>query len=257
MSCVASAWSGTLRSAILRGRVYHRRLRPTQHAFDYATSQWWFALDELEQLHQQSRLLSTRGFAPLWFRRADYLPGSEGALADAVLEKMSALAGESLSGRVFFLGNLRTFGLYFSPINCYFLAPAEDGDYSHMLAEVSNTPWNERHYYLVDLKAPLEHDKAFHVSPFNPIDMRYRWQIKAPQATPAHNSMIQLSAEKEQRHFIATLRLQRQELNRPAIWRVLLRYPINTITTVGAIYWQALRLWLKRTPIYDHPNKNH
>lgn len=246
-----------MRSAILNGRVFHRRLRPTQHAFDYATSQWWLALDELEQVHQQSRLLSTHGFAPLWFRRKDYLRGSQGSLQQAVLAKMSALAGEELNGSVYFLGNLRTFGLYFSPINCYFLAPAAGEDYSHMLAEVSNTPWNERHYYLLDLTAPLDHDKAFHVSPFNPIQMQYRWKIKAPRHTAGHNSMIQLSAEREQRHFIATLQLKRHELNRSAIWRVLLRYPVNTVTTVGAIYWQALRLWLKRTPIYDHPNKNN
>lgn len=242
-----------LRSAILIGRVYHRRLRPTQHAFDYPTAQWWLALDELPEIEQQSRLLSTRKIAPLWFRRADYLRGSEGDLSTAVLAKMSALAGEQLQGRVYFLGNVRTFGLYFSPINCYFLETDDDGQFSHMLAEVSNTPWNERHYYLLDLSEPLEHDKAFHVSPFNPIDMRYQWQIKAPQNVENQQSMIHLAAIKRERHFTATMRLQRHELNRKAIRRVLVRYPINTVTTVLAIYWQALRLWLKKTPIYDHP----
>lgn len=91
-----------LSSAIMRGRVFHRRLQPTQHQFDYATAQWWFALDELEQLHHQSKLLSTRGFAPLWFRRQDYLRGTHGDLATAVREKMSALANKRLEGRIFF-----------------------------------------------------------------------------------------------------------------------------------------------------------
>ena len=243
--------SNGLRSAILKGRVFHRRLRPTQHAFDYPTSQWWLALDELPQLQQQSWLLSTRRFAPLWFRRQDYLRGTSGDLAQAVREKMGELAGRVLDGRVYFLGNLRTFGLYFSPINCYFLEQ-EEGHYSHMLAEVSNTPWNERHYYLLDLNQPLTHDKAFHVSPFNPMDMRYEWQIKAPENRPEHQSSIHLAAVKNERHFTATLRLQRQEMNRKAIRHVLYRYPVNTLTTVLAIYWQALRLWLKKTPIYDH-----
>ncbi|RUO62261.1 DUF1365 domain-containing protein [Pseudidiomarina insulisalsae] len=240
-------------SAILRGRVYHRRLRPTQHAFDYPTAQWWLALDELPKITKQSRLLSTRGFAPLWFRRQDYLRGTKGDLATAVRTKMSELAGRELAGRIFFLGNLRTFGLYFSPINCYFLKPAGADDYSYMLAEVSNTPWNERHYYLLDLNQPMAHDKAFHVSPFNPMDMRYEWQITPPQQQVGHHSAIHLSAGKGKRHFTATMKLERQELNRAAIRRVLLRYPVNTLTTVAAIYWQALRLWLKRTPIYDHP----
>ncbi|RUO55588.1 DUF1365 domain-containing protein [Pseudidiomarina homiensis] len=240
------------RSAILKGRVYHRRLRPTQHAFDYPTAQWWLALDELPQLQQKSWLLSTHRFAPLWFRRKDYLRGTEGDLTSAVLTKMSELAGEALQGRVYFLGSLRTFGLYFSPINCYFLEQGDSENYTHMLAEVSNTPWNERHYYLLDLSQPLEHDKAFHVSPFNPLAMRYQWQINAPQNTEGHKSAIHLAAVKEERHFTATMKLQRQELNRKAIRHVLYRYPINTLTTVLAIYWQALRLWLKKTPIYDH-----
>lgn len=242
-----------LSSAIMRGRVFHRRLQPTQHQFDYATAQWWFALDELEQLHHQSKLLSTRGFAPLWFRRQDYLRGTHGDLATAVREKMSALANKRLEGRIFFLGNLRTFGLYFSPINCYFLQPPGQQNYTHMLAEVSNTPWNERHYYLLDLSEVPSHDKKFHVSPFNPMDMRYEWQIKPPLMRANHQSSIHLAVRKGERHFTATVKLQRQELNRRTIRSVLLRYPMNTVTTIAAIYWQALRLWLKRTPVYNHP----
>lgn len=242
-----------LRSAILKGRVFHRRYRPTEHAFDYPTAQWWLALDELPKLNNLSRLLSTRKFAPLWFRRRDYLRGSHGDLANAIRDKMSSLANTKLTGRVYFLGNLRTFGLYFSPINCYFLEQDHSGEFSYMLAEVSNTPWNERHYYLLDLREPLVHEKAFHVSPFNPIDMRYEWQIRAPQNELAHKSSIHLAAVKGERHFSATMRLQREELNQKTIRNVFFRYPINTLTTLFAIYWQALRLWLKKTPIYDHP----
>lgn len=242
-----------LRSAILKGRVFHRRYRPTEHAFDYPTAQWWLALDELPKLNNLSRLLSTRKFAPLWFRRRDYLRGSHGDLANAIRDKMSSLANTKLTGRVYFLGNLRTFGLYFSPINCYFLEQDHSGEFSYMLAEVSNTPWNERHYYLLDLREPLVHEKAFHVSPFNPIDMRYEWQIRAPQNELAHRSSIHLAAVKGERHFSATMRLQREELNQKTIRNVFFRYPINTLTTLFAIYWQALRLWLKKTPIYDHP----
>lgn len=243
-----------LRSAILKGTIFHERVKPTRHQFSYPTAQWWLALDELEQTHQQSRLFSTKGFAPLWFKRSDYLRGSDGSLSDAVLEKASELAAEPLTGRVYFLGNLRTFGLYFSPINCYFIEQTE-GEYRYMLAEVSNTPWNERHYYLVDLNGPLEHPKAFHVSPFNPVEMEYKWRLKPPLNQPNHSSLIYLEARRGEREFIASMRLKRVELNSNSILRVLLRYPVNTLTTLVAIHWHALRLWIKRTPIYDHPNK--
>ena len=246
-----------LSSAIMRGQVSHKRFTPTQHSFRYATAQWWLALDELPEVAALSRWWSLRRWAPLQFRRGDYLRGSSGDLAAAVLSKMSELAQQPLHGRVFFLGNLRTFGLYFSPINCYFLQPEGAEGYSHMLAEVSNTPWNQRHYYLLDLSKPLAHDKAFHVSPFNPIEMQYQWRIRAPSATVGGKpTSIHLEAHRGEKHFSATVTLERVELNSNSINGVLWRFPVNTLSTVLAIYWQALKLWLKRTPIYDHHN-NH
>jgi len=243
-----------LTSAILKGHVHHARYRPTQHAFSYSIAQWWLALDELDQVAKQSRWFSTNGFAPLRFRREDYLRGSQGDLAQAVRDKLTELTGHEIKGRVFFLGAVRSFGLYFSPLNCYFVQAEGQTDYSYMLAEVSNTPWNERHYYALDLSQALVHDKTFHVSPFNPIDMRYHWQLIPPQPIADHHAMVHLDVHAKKRDFSATVKLTRVELNSKSIRNVLLRYPINTLGTVGAIYWQALRLWLKRTPLYTHPN---
>lgn len=248
-----------LASAIMRGEISHRRYQPTQHAFRYATAQWWLALDELTEVDALSRCFSTRGWAPLWFRRRDYLPQRNGDLAQAVRDEIGQLLNTTVQGRVFFLGNVRTFGCYFSPINCYFVQTEGDDDYRYMLAEVSNTPWLERHYYALDLQQPLQHRKQFHVSPFNPLEMQYHWRIRAPQLKPAAKALIHLEAWREGKHFAATVALQRQPLQAKSIYGVLLRFPVNTVTTVLAIYWQALRLWLKRTPIYDHPAKqsNH
>lgn len=235
-------------SALYWGEVYHRRLRPTQHSFSYRFMQWFIALDELETLHKTSRWFSTKGFAPLWFRRKDYLREHSGNLQQAALAKMSELAGERLEGRVFFMGNLRTFGLFFSPVNFYFLQ--QQGQYTHMLAEVSNTPWLERHYYLVDLAEPHPTtQKAFHVSPFNPLDMTYHWSIKVP----SDDVFIQLAAATEKKDFIAGMKLSRGPLNRAGIWRVLKTTPVMALKIIGGIYWQALKLFVKRTPFYGHP----
>lgn len=237
-----------LSSGIYWGDVYHKRYRPTQHTFNYRFMQWFIALDELQQAGQQSRWFSTRGFAPLWFRRNDYLKDETGDLQQAALSKMSKLAGKQLQGRVFFLGNIRTFGLFFSPVNFYFLE--QNGHYTMMLAEVSNTPWLERHYYLVDLAEPnATTPKAFHVSPFNPLDMTYRWQINPPQ----QDCFIQLAAETEQKDFVAGMKLSRSPLNREQVKRVIKTTPVMAVKIIGGIYWQALKLFIKRTPFYGHP----
>lgn len=238
----------SMTSSIYWGDVYHQRFRPTRHTFNYRFMQWFIALDELTQVQQQSRWFSTSGIAPLWFRRKDYLKDEEGTLQQAVLSKMSKLAEQPLQGRVFFLGNIRTFGLFFSPVNFYFLQQQQR--FTYMLAEVSNTPWLERYYYLVDLSQPdAITPKAFHVSPFNPMNMTYHWKI----TPPAEKCLIQLSANTEQKDFVAGMKLTRSPLNREQIKRVLTTTPVMALKIISGIYWQALKLFIKRTPFYGHP----
>jgi hypothetical protein len=118
-----------------------------------------------------------------------------------------------------------------------------------LLAEVSNTPWNERHYYLVDIHAPQTTQKNFHVSPFNPIDMHYRWQIN-PQTKYL---TLQLDAWRQSREFSAGMSLSQVTLDSASLLRALLSTPVMTIKIVAGIYWEALKLFIKRAPFYGHP----
>ncbi|MCC5854958.1 MAG: DUF1365 domain-containing protein [Idiomarina sp.] len=239
-------------SAIYWGMVRHRRFVPRSHVFQYSLMQWFFALDEIEEIGAISPWLRIkRGIAPFYFRQRDYLRDdfdfNNEQLADAVLRKMNQLSDSPLRGRVFFLGNIRAFGIFFSPLNCYYLQD-ENGAFTHMLAEVSNTPWNERHYYLVDLKEQASHDKAFHVSPFNPMEMRYHWRLKAP----GKQLLVHIEAHREVREFDATMQLRVSALNRKEVFRVLRKHPVMTVKIVAGIYWEALRLFIKRVPFYGH-----
>jgi DUF1365 family protein len=235
-------------SAIYQGKVFHKRFLPSQHQFSYDIVLFWLNLDEINQLSHTVSGFSNDSWAPVEYRRRDYLGDPQLPLKQVILKKMSELAGSQLTGDIYLLSQLRNFGLFFNPVNFYFLSNSR-GKYSHMLAEVSNTPWNEKHYYLVNMDSQQNTPKAFHVSPFNPMDMEYQWQI----SPPGDRFKLSLECIKDKRHFLASLQLNKKPLNSKSLWRVLKSTPNMTLRTVIGIYWHALRLWLKRTPVYSHP----
>ena len=241
-------------SAIYKGKVYHQRFKPTQHKFDYDIYLFWLKLDEeeLTTLSHELKYFSAEGKARVRFKREDYLGDPSLSLRQAVLNRMIELNdGSPLSGDVFMLGQLRMWGWYFSPVNFYYLRNT-DGKFTHMLAEVSNTPWNERHHYLVNLDTQDDTPKAFHVSPFNPMDMTYKWSISQP-STKLSLAMDCVRSDKE---FSAGINLTKFTLDNANLTQALKRIPSMTIKTVAGIYWHALKLLLKRTPLYTHPEKS-
>jgi len=133
------------------------------------------------------------------------------------------------------------------------------------VAEVHNTPWGERHCYVLRFdsrgadRLEAHSVKAMHVSPFHPMALRYDWRLQAPgEALTAHMSLRQ--AEQADREpapiFAATLALQRLPITGAALAGTLLRFPCMTAKVIAAIHWEALRLWLKRVPVFDHPTRS-
>jgi len=250
--------SSQLSSAVYEGRVQHRRYAPHPHVFEYAMAQLYLDLDEVDRVFDHRWLWSSRGRNCAEFRRSDYLGDSEVPLAEAVRERVQQATGHRPGGPVRLLTHLRYFGFVFNPVSLYYCYAADGLTLDTVVAEVTNTPWRERHAYVLPVDAARaqgrawhwQFAKAFHVSPFLPMDRGYDWRFTAP-GDDLHVHMQVLRAG--QREFDATLSLQRRPLDARSLARVLWRYPAMTAQVVTAIHWQALRLWLKRTPLHDHP----
>lgn len=236
-----------MESSLYVGTISHRRRIPRDHHFRYPFFMWFLNLEEVDQLPSLGRWFSTSKMALSRFYRPDYYGDPSMTLSQAIKERMLELTGRKVEGQVFGLMNLRTLGLYFSPVNFYY-GYDTDGQLTHFLAEVSNIPWNERHQYSHYVKGEQltpDHPKQFHVSPFNPLTQHYQWQLSAPN----EKVFVKLDVSDDRGHvFTAQLDLERRKLDTKSVSRELLRKPVMTAFIVAGIYWQALKLYLKGVP---------
>ena len=247
-----------MHSSLYRGWVRHRRLTDGGNRFRYRLFMVYLDLAERPGVFDLHPLWSARGPAPAWFRRADYLGPTELPLDEAVRRKVEAGTGRRPAGPIRMLAHLRYFGYCMNPVTFYYCFDRDDRALEFIVAEINNTPWDERHAYVLDATAaPAGHgvhrfgfDKAFHVSPFLPMDMDYDWRFSVPgEALHVHMENFRNG----ERAFDATLELQREPITSASLTRALVAYPFMTMKVVAMIYWQALKLWLRRTPFFDHP----
>jgi hypothetical protein len=241
-------------SCLYEGWVRHRRYGAIEHALRTKLYMVYLDLDELPELLDGFRLASARRRALAEFRRADHLGDPLRPLAATIRELVGAHAGRAPQGPVRLLTNLRTFGHCFNPVSFYYCF-TPDEQLEAVVAEVTSTPWGERHAYVLGRRdeSPVlggEFTKALHVSPFMAMDQRYRWRIAAPGPTL---SVHIESNEHGERAFDATLSLRRAPMTRRGLASMTARYPAATLRVLALIYGHAAALKLKGVPLHPRP----
>jgi DUF1365 family protein len=245
-------------SAIYRGMVQHRRLRPRLHYFRYSLFMLYLDLDELPELFDQSRWYSARSRAPARFCREDHLGDPDLPLSHCVRELVEQRTGRRPQGPIRLLTHLRYFGYCFNPASFYYCFDQDGETLECIVVEVNNTPWGEQHCYVLDAASDFgsdglhrwQADKRMHVSPFMPMDLQYDFRMTRPGEFLA---VYMQNQENGALVFDAGLNLQRQDISARTLRNALLRFPFMSLRVIIAIHWQAFRLWLKGTPIFTHP----
>ena len=250
----------SMNSSIYFGRVRHRRMAPVEHAFSYRMFMLYLDLAELPRLFERRWFWSVSRPALARFRREDHFGDPAVPLEQSVRDLVDRETGQRPEGPIRLLTHLRYFGYVFNPVSFYYCFDADDARVETIVAEVTNTPWGERHCYVLPQRMNAGRDghgryspeKVMHVSPFMEMDVAYDWRFNAPgEMLTVHME----NAREGRKIFDATLVLEREEITARSLARALAGYPLMTLRVMVAIHWQALKLWLKGTPVHDHPGK--
>ncbi len=240
---------------IYSGNIRHRRFVPFYKQFNYSTFMVFFDISKIEGLFKRSLFWNVNKSALVSYNRKDYHGNISLDLDEAVRQTVKNKTGITLNGPIRILTHLRYFGYCFNPVSFYYCYNSDDTDVEIIMAEVTNTPWNERHCYFItdkikkNFKQNLK--KNFHVSPFWDMEHDYEWYFSIPE----HFLNVNMKNFKsEEKVFDATLTLNnRIEMNYYNLLMFTIKYPFITLMVFIRIHYQALKLLLKGATFFKHP----
>lgn len=248
-----------MNSCIYSGHIGHRRFQPVHNEFRYRLFLLYLDLEELPGLFEDCALWSyEKPNIASWYRK-NYLGPRDLSLREAVRFRIEDAGCTDPGGPVRVLTHMGYFGLCYNPVSFYYCFDKAGDNVEVIIAEINNTPWKERHAYVLPRTMNREERvkgqrfelaKEFHVSPFMPMNVNYVWRFSNP-GDELHVHMVDnIGGEK---YFDATLTLSRREITPSSLNIMLLKYPVMTLKVISGIYYQAFRLWAKKAPFYENP----
>lgn len=240
------------------GTIRHRRFEPKFHEFTYKVYYLLFAPHNFEAFAKDIKWLSYNKFNLISFFRKNYI-GLPSETIEESVQKLLENANIHTNEPVYLLTQLSHLGFCFNPISLYFMLKknSENIEVESIIADVHNTPWGEKHPYILTnptLKRPpfyhYDFKKSLHVSPFMDMDYRYKLNLKFNDK----NINIHMSNIKNDKaSFDASLNLTAFPLTEQSLAKAIFNYPFITQKIIFLIYWQALKLFIKKIPFIPHP----
>lgn len=246
-----------IRPGMAEGHVIHHRLHPRRHRFKYHMSWHLIDLAAVDQWTRSSRLWKHNGLGLYSLYDKDYINDQRLPIRDKLSDYVAQQSGQPFNGEVYLFTHPRFLGYGFNSVNFYFCYV--DQQLTYIVSEINNTPWGEKHLYFHDCARATQHNgthrfefnKAFHISPFMSMDINYRWDF----TVSAERLVVQMLLHQDN---VNVLQVALDTKITAAVennnHRMKISRPFQPWKMAAGIYWQALKLWVKKVPFYSHPN---
>ena len=244
------------KSYLYTGVVGHRRFTPFNHFFSYPLFMAYIDLDTLNHFLKKSWFWNVDKKALVSFHRKDYHGDPSKDLSESIRETVDKTIGLKIKGPIRLLTHLRYFGYCFNPVSFYYCFNEDDTDVEAIVAEVTNTPWKERHAYVIQnknknkTKLKSNFKKQLHVSPFWGMVHDYEWLFSKPEKKINVNMK---NFRSDTKVFDANLNMVRSPFTKKGLVKNVLRFPLITLVVVARIHFQALILLIRGATFYSHP----
>jgi len=242
-------------ASLFLGPVMHHRMKPREHRFSYFVFSVLLDLDRLGEAAGQSRFFSVNSFNLLSFHEKDHGPRNGSSLRQHV-DALLAGTGLEAPARVLLLAYPRVLGYGFNPLSVYYAYDRQDR-LTALVYEVRNT-FGGLHTYVApvapgqasDAGIRQEQRKEFYVSPFVSMEQRYYFRMLPPGR---HVRVRILEKDKDGPLLAATFSGSRRPLRTGEILKACAKVPLLTHKVIGAIHWEAFKIWRKRVPFHKRP----
>ena len=246
-----------MESCLYEGNVVHTREFPTFHSFKYNLFMLCVDLNELPNIFKPYWFWSSKSWNLAYFRRKDHLGNQKVPLETSVRDLVEQKIGSRPQGPIRLITHFCYFGYRINPVSFYFCFDKNQHTLHSIIAEINNTPWGEQHCYVFNCNSNIQNkegkftfDKAFHISPFMSMNLKYIWSL----TKPSNKFSVEMETwENNKKILQVNFNTLRTNISHASLRRVLIQYPLITFKVLWGIYFQAFRLWLKKVPFHTHP----
>ena len=232
-------------SLIYNGNVIHRRFKPKEHYFKYKVFSLFLDLSELNVIEKNIKIFSYNKFNLISFFDIDHGPRDGTPLINWIKKNLKNIGINNENIKIKLLCYPRILGYVFNPLSIFFIYDNKNNLIS-ILYEVKNT-FGEQHTYVFNVKKKdnlIENfcNKKFHVSPFIEMDCKYSFKILEPKNKL---SVVINQSDQTGKLLYASQDGIRSQLSGKNLIFSYISHPLMTFKIIGAIHFEALKLWFK------------